>query len=78
MTTTLRARFDGKVLVPNEPVDLPTDRELVIHVDPAQQRGHARGTWGALQGIVGCLDAEDARAFRGALEESSRVDPDGW
>lgn len=36
--TTLRARFDGKVLVPLEPVDLPVDRELRIHItkaDPA-------------------------------------------
>lgn len=30
--TTLRARFDGKVLIPQEPVNLPMDRVLEIHV----------------------------------------------
>jgi hypothetical protein len=30
--TTLRAQFDGKVLVPTEPVDLPKDRVLEIDV----------------------------------------------
>jgi hypothetical protein len=33
--TTLRARFDGKVLIPQDPVDLPTDRVLEIHVADA-------------------------------------------
>lgn len=31
--TTLRAKFDGKVLVPLTPVDLPRDRVLEVHVD---------------------------------------------
>ena len=30
--TTLRAHFDGKVLVPEEPVDLPRGRSLQIQV----------------------------------------------
>lgn len=30
--TTLRAHFDGKVLVPDEPVDLPTGRSLRIRI----------------------------------------------
>ena len=29
---TFRARFDGRVLIPQEPVNLPTDRALEIHV----------------------------------------------
>lgn len=33
MVTTLRARFDGKVIVPVGPVDLPVDREFTFHVD---------------------------------------------
>ena len=32
MTTTLRAHFDGKVLVPDEPVELPTDCVLQLEV----------------------------------------------
>lgn len=35
MTTTLRVRFDGNVIVPMQPADLPTDREFEIRVsDP--------------------------------------------
>jgi hypothetical protein len=33
MTTSLRVRFDGKVLVPQEPVDLPVDKDLEITID---------------------------------------------
>jgi hypothetical protein len=36
MTTSLRVRFDGKVLVPQEPVDLPTGQDLDIQVTPVQ------------------------------------------
>jgi len=40
--TKLKAHFDGKVLVPDEPVDLPVDRDLEIQVNllettPAEQ-----------------------------------------
>jgi hypothetical protein len=35
--TTLRARFDGKVLIPQGPVNLPTDRVLEIHVADAPE-----------------------------------------
>jgi len=35
MTTTLRVRFDGKVITPMEPADLPIGREFEIQVsDP--------------------------------------------
>ena len=32
MTCTIRAHFDGKVIVPDEPVDLPANQPLTIHV----------------------------------------------
>jgi hypothetical protein len=32
--TKLRAHFDGKVLVPEEPVDLPMDCALEVQVQP--------------------------------------------
>ena len=31
--TKLKAHFDGKVLVPDEPVDLPVDRDLEIQIN---------------------------------------------
>ena len=43
MTRTFKARFDGKVLVPEGPVDLPTGASLevqvAIQVEPEQQHG---------------------------------------
>ena len=32
--TKLKAHFDGKVLIPDEPVDLPTDCLLEVQVQP--------------------------------------------
>jgi hypothetical protein len=29
----IKARFDGKALIPEQPVDLPRDRTLIIHVE---------------------------------------------
>ncbi len=29
----IRARFDGKALIPEQPIDLPRDRTLIIHVE---------------------------------------------
>jgi hypothetical protein len=40
--TTLRARFDGRVLVPEEPLDLPADSVVELQlttVDPDMPRG---------------------------------------
>ena len=35
MTVTIRAHFDGKVIVPDEAVALPRDTPLTVHVDTA-------------------------------------------
>lgn len=29
----IKARFDGRALIPEQPVDLPRDRTLIIHVE---------------------------------------------
>jgi len=34
--TVLKAHFDGKVLVPDEPVDLPVNCALEVHVKPLE------------------------------------------
>jgi len=33
MTRTITAHFDGKVIVPDEPVQLPVGERLQIHID---------------------------------------------
>jgi hypothetical protein len=40
MTRTISAHFDGKVLVPDEPVQLPVGEPLRVHVElPASTNG---------------------------------------
>ncbi|MBI3909498.1 MAG: hypothetical protein HY320_01025 [Armatimonadetes bacterium] len=34
MSVTIRARFDGRVIIPEEPVDLPIDQPLVVELTP--------------------------------------------
>jgi hypothetical protein len=38
MSMTIRAHYDGKVLVPDEPVELPVDQplEIEVHLPPAE------------------------------------------
>jgi hypothetical protein len=38
---TLKAHFDGKVLVPDEPVDLPVNRPLELSVVSLGESSHA-------------------------------------
>jgi hypothetical protein len=33
MTQTIRAHFDGKVIVPDEPVQLPVGQSLRVHLE---------------------------------------------
>ena len=35
--TVLKAHFDGKVLIPDEPVNLPTNCVLEVRVEPVQK-----------------------------------------
>ena len=44
MTTTLIAHFDGKVIVPDEPVELPTDCPLEIRIEAATAHTQRAGS----------------------------------
>jgi hypothetical protein len=70
MTTTLRARFDGKVLIPLGPVDLPIGAELDIEVrdrsDP--ERGSPAAVLRAMRAPPH-LEPGDAEALERAIEE---------
>jgi hypothetical protein len=53
--TTLRARFDGKVLVPLERVDLPIGRELQLQIteaDPALPDEYRPGSPAAILRVM--------------------------
>ncbi|MBL8222496.1 MAG: hypothetical protein JNL62_24875 [Bryobacterales bacterium] len=34
---TVNAHFDGKVIVPDEPLDLPPNQALVVRIEPVQE-----------------------------------------
>ena len=43
--TTVNAHFDGKVIIPDEPLDLPPNQPLIISIEPvAEKRGAAEGS----------------------------------
>jgi hypothetical protein len=41
MSLTIRAHFDGKVIVPDEPVDLPVDQPLEVELKPVPAEGES-------------------------------------
>ena len=67
---TLRARFDGKVLIPIGPVDLPTGRVLDLEVsDPAEpQRDSAEALLRAIDAPPH-LTQDDIDALNRSIEE---------
>lgn len=70
MTTTLRARFDGKVLIPLDPVDLPIGADLDIAI--SERADSARGSPAALLRAMGTpphLNPGDAEALERAIGE---------
>ena len=78
--TTLRAHFDGKVIVPDEPVDLPVNQPLIVRVEPANGTATPQGVAGAaLLRFVGSIDPTELDAMRAAIDEAcGRVDPIDW
>jgi hypothetical protein len=41
----IKGHFDGKVIIPDEPVDLPANQRLLIHVQPLVERPSDFRTW---------------------------------
>ena len=78
MTASFRVRFDGKVLVPEVPVDLPLHERLVVAITRDQAAGEpAHGTVAFLKARFkgrGVSD-EDVELMRAAIEDAcERID----
>ena len=52
MTTKLRVHFDGRVLVPEEPVDLPVGQSVEVRIDTDNHTRADAGTPSAVLGAV--------------------------
>jgi len=75
------AHFDGKVIVPDEPVDLPRNQKLIVHVQP-ESTTRPQGTSGRefLEAVKKVkISPEDLAAMNKAIQEGcEQVDDDGW
>ena len=70
MTTTLRARFDGKVLVPLDPVDLPVGTDFDVEL--RERRIHQPGSPQALLTAIRSaphLQSGDTEALERSIQE---------
>jgi len=54
---TLKAHFDGKVLVPDEPEDLPVNRPLELSVASPGESSHAPAALDALTALARSIPA---------------------
>jgi hypothetical protein len=68
---TIKCHFDGKVFVPDEAVNLPTNQPLLLRIDPGvvivEPSGGGKGTVGDLLPFVGIwknrTDIRDSTEF---------------
>ena len=52
MSVRVRAHFDGKAIVPNEPLDLPQDMELEVEVRFVTRAGRRRRAKRVVGGVT--------------------------
>ena len=77
--TRIKAHFDGKVIVPHEPVDLPPDTRLIVIVRPEREEPAVRGTVGTIREHMKGYEMsdEDATGMKSTIEaHCERIDPD--
>jgi hypothetical protein len=81
MTTSLRAHFDGKVLIPEGQVDLPVNRPLEIQVSGIERPTAGSGTAAAILQAVNAsphLAAADVDELESSIARGSiAVSPKG-
>lgn len=54
----IRAHFDGKVFVPDEPVPLSQGQRLILHFEPAAEPQAKNGdAWAVLDELTGSIEA---------------------
>jgi hypothetical protein len=76
----IKGHFDGRVIVPDEPVDLPRDQTFTIRIDTSPTESPAPSSRkAALMSLAGTMTPEEGRAMMEAIDEHcGRVEKDGW
>jgi hypothetical protein len=41
---TVNAHFDGKVIIPDEPLDLPRNQPLIVRIEPVAEKHEVEGS----------------------------------
>lgn len=65
---TVKARFDGRVFVPEQPVDLPVGHVLEIAIVPPPPEGGAKSPLGELAELIEALPANPDWPADGAAQ----------
>ena len=80
-----KGHFDGKVIVPDEPVNLPAGQRLIVRLERADGPGavSGNGSFGvagqSLVRFAGTIDARELDAMRAAIEAGcERTDDRDW
>ncbi len=64
----IKGHFDGKVFVPEEPVDLPRGQSVILHIATAPGNGSPRGEQHVLDWVVENLVAKTDLPSDGSVE----------
>lgn len=80
MMMAIRGHYDGKVIVPSGPVDLPRGTELVFHFDPSATANVPSGVPSAsLLRFSGAIAVDDLDLMKRAIADGcEEVHPDEW
>ena len=81
----VEGRFDGKVFIPDEAIDLPLNQRGIMRFEPLPQTTPAedslppRTPAADMMALAGIMPKEDAEEMMKAIDEAfGQVDEDGW
>jgi len=70
MTRTVKGHFDGKAIIPDDPVDLPQNQRLILHIEADKADDEpAFGTAAYLAKHLEPISDEDAEEIRRVIAE---------
>lgn len=49
----IKCHFDGKVFVPDEPVEFPRDRKLIVHIEPDESSSPTNESNAPINPVIG-------------------------